>query len=125
MTNDMIAMTSNWEERLRPQKCDKKDDPQVWGTSSPSDNSNRERKKLNPKTMITYKRPGTTGQMLTNYKYLAISWPVARGAMEAIAPPNSESCTKIFRLILQGLVKPDQSSKVYHMSMINQTLCIV
>ena len=33
MTNDMIAITSNWEERLRPPKCDKKDDPQVWATS--------------------------------------------------------------------------------------------
>jgi len=24
MTNDMIAVASNWEERLRPPKCDKK-----------------------------------------------------------------------------------------------------
>jgi len=42
-TNDMIAMASNWEERLRPPKCDKKDDPQVWAT------------------------------ILTNYKHLALS----------------------------------------------------
>jgi len=35
MTNDMIAMASNWEERIRPPKCDKKDDPQVWATSFP------------------------------------------------------------------------------------------
>jgi len=34
MTNDMIAMASNWEERLHPPKCDKFD-PQVWVTSSP------------------------------------------------------------------------------------------
>jgi len=35
MTNDMIALASNWEVRLRPQKCDKKEDPQVWATSFP------------------------------------------------------------------------------------------
>jgi len=35
MTNDMIAMASIWEERLRPPKCDKKDDPQVSATSFP------------------------------------------------------------------------------------------
>jgi len=28
-------MASNWEERIRPPKCDKKDDPQVWATSFP------------------------------------------------------------------------------------------
>jgi len=50
MTNDMIAMASNWEEILRPPKCDKKDDPKVWATSLPhlifSPNSNRERQKV-------------------------------------------------------------------------------
>jgi len=35
MTNDMIALASNWEDRLRPLKCDKKEDPQVWATSFP------------------------------------------------------------------------------------------
>jgi len=35
MTNDMIAMTSNWEERLRVPKSDKEDDPQIWCTSFP------------------------------------------------------------------------------------------
>ena len=35
MTNDMIAMASNWEVWLLPSKCDKKDDPQVWTTSFP------------------------------------------------------------------------------------------
>ena len=33
MTNDMIALASNREDRLRPPKCDKKEDPQVWATS--------------------------------------------------------------------------------------------
>jgi len=35
MTNDMIALASNWEDRLRPPKCDKKEDPQVLTTSFP------------------------------------------------------------------------------------------
>jgi len=35
MRNDMIAMASNWDERLWPPKCDKKGDPQVWATSFP------------------------------------------------------------------------------------------
>jgi len=38
----------------------------------PPDNSNRERKILNPKAIITYKRPTTIGQFLTNYKHLAL-----------------------------------------------------
>ena len=35
MTNDMIALASNWEDRLRPLKCDKKEDPHVWATIFP------------------------------------------------------------------------------------------
>ena len=35
MTNDMIALASNWGDTLRPPKCDKKEDPQVWATSFP------------------------------------------------------------------------------------------
>jgi len=31
----MIAVAENCEERPRPQKCDKKDDPQVWASSFP------------------------------------------------------------------------------------------
>jgi len=31
------------------------------------------RKKLNPQAMITYKRPTTIGQKLTNYKDLALN----------------------------------------------------
>jgi len=40
---------------------------------SPSVYSNTKRKKLNPKAMITYKRPTTIGQKLTNYKDLALN----------------------------------------------------
>ena len=69
----MIAMASNLEERLRTPKCGKKDEPQVWATSLPHlITPNREKKKLNPKAMITYKRPKTIGQILTNYKHLAL-----------------------------------------------------
>ena len=68
MTNDMIAMASNWEERLRAPKGKKKDDPQVWGTSFPNLITLTKREKnLNPKAMITYKRPTTIVQLLTNY----------------------------------------------------------
>jgi len=35
MTNDMIALASNWEDPARPPKCDKKEDPQIWATSFP------------------------------------------------------------------------------------------
>jgi len=35
MTNGMIALASNWEDRQRPPKCDKKEDPQVWATFFP------------------------------------------------------------------------------------------
>ena len=74
MTNDMIALASNWEDRLRPPKCDKKEDPQVWATSFPHLLTlTQKEKKLNPKAMITYKRPTTIGQKLTNYKDLALN----------------------------------------------------
>ena len=56
MTNDMIALASNWEDRLRPPKYDKKEDPQVWATSFPHLlNLTQKEKKLSPKAMITYK----------------------------------------------------------------------
>jgi len=74
MTNDMIALASNWEDRLRPPKCDKKEDPQVWPASFPHLLTlTQKEKKLNPKAMITYKRPTTIGQKLTNYKDLALN----------------------------------------------------
>jgi len=72
MTNDMIALASNWEDRPRPPKCDKKEDPQVWVRSFLHLLTLAQKeKKLSPKPMITYKRPTTIGQMLTNYKDLA------------------------------------------------------
>jgi len=47
MANYMIAIASNWEEILRPPKCDKKDNPQVWSASFINLLiSTRERKKL-------------------------------------------------------------------------------
>ena len=68
MTNDMIAL------RIRPPKCDKKEDPQVWATSFPHLLTlSQKEKKLNPKAMITYKRPTTIGQKLKNYKDLALN----------------------------------------------------
>ena len=82
MTNDMIALgrlrprrlRSNWEDRLRPPKCDKKEDAQVWATSFPHLLTlTRKEKKLNPKAMITYKRPTTIEQKLKNYKDLALN----------------------------------------------------
>ena len=73
ITNDMVALVSNWEDRLRPSKCDKKEDPQVWAISFPHLLTlTQKEKKLNPKAMITYKRPTTIGQKLTNYKNLAL-----------------------------------------------------
>jgi len=55
MTNDMIAMVSNWEERLWAPKGEKKDDPQVWDTSFMH--------------LITL----TKRETITNYKHLALS----------------------------------------------------
>ena len=66
MTNNMIAL-SNWEDRLRPPKCDKKEDPQLWATSFHRLLTlTQKEKKLNPKAMITYNRPTTIGQKQTN-----------------------------------------------------------
>ena len=70
----MVALTSKWEDRLRSPKCDKKEEPQVWATSFPHLLTlTQKEKKLNLKAMITYKRPTTIGQKLTNYKDLALN----------------------------------------------------
>jgi len=67
-------MASNWEERLRAPKSEKKDDPQFWAASFPHLICPTKREKnLNPKAMITYIRPTTIEQSLTNYKHLALS----------------------------------------------------
>ena len=58
----MIALASNWEDRLWPPKCDKKEDPQAWATSFPHLLTLTHKKKLKPKAMITYKRSITIGQ---------------------------------------------------------------
>jgi len=56
MTIDMIAMAPYWEESLRPLKCDRKDDPQVWATSFSRQLALSEREKsLNTKAIITNK----------------------------------------------------------------------
>ena len=34
MTNYVIAVASKWEDKLRHQKCDSRDSPQVWATIS-------------------------------------------------------------------------------------------
>ena len=74
MTNDMIALASNWEDRLRLPKCDKKEDPQVWATPFPHLLTlTQKEKKLNPKAMITYKTPTTNGQKLTHHNNLALN----------------------------------------------------
>ena len=70
----MMALASHWEDRLRPPKCDKKEDPQVWVTSFPHLLTlTQKEKKLSPKAVITYKRPTTMGQKVTNYKDLGVN----------------------------------------------------
>ena len=52
----MIALASIWEDRLRPTKCDKKEDTQVWAASFPhllTLTQKEKETKLNPKAMIT------------------------------------------------------------------------
>ena len=69
-----LSLASNWEDRLRPPKYDKKEDPQGWATSFPHLLTlTQKEKKLNPKAMITCKRLTTIGQKLTNYKDLALN----------------------------------------------------
>jgi len=75
MTNDKTNMASNWEERLRPPKCNKKDDPHLWATTSfpyllslPDGEKN-----LNTNVLTTYKRPTTIGQKLTHFVHCAFA----------------------------------------------------
>ena len=71
-TNDMIALASNWEDRLRPQNATRKK-TQVWATSFPHLLTLTQKEKKKPKAIITYKKPTTIGQKLTNYKDLALN----------------------------------------------------
>jgi len=62
-------MLSNWGEKLQTLKCDKKDDPRV--TSFPHLLTLTERKKWNPKAMISYRRPTTIGQKIYKLNWKA------------------------------------------------------
>jgi len=74
MADDMLALASQWENRLWPPKCDKKEDQQV-GLHIPFPHllTPTHKEKLNPKAIITYKRPTTIGQKLMNYEDLALN----------------------------------------------------
>ena len=70
----MLPRNIEFHKSLKVAPGEKKDDPQVWATSFPNLITLTKREKnLNPKAMITYKRPTTIGQLLTNYKHLALS----------------------------------------------------
>ena len=74
MTNDMITLVSKWENRLHPLNPSDKKYYSVWPTSFPILlRLTKKEKTLNNKAMITYKRPTTVGQRLTNYRSLAHS----------------------------------------------------
>ena len=71
---DMISLTKQWKNRFSPPIARKQeDDPKtVWATHFPKllRLSEKERR-LNPTAMVTFKRPGTLGGVLTKYKALA------------------------------------------------------
>ena len=74
MTNDMITLVSKWENRLHPPNPSDKKNCSVWPTSFPNLlRLTKKEKTLNNEAMITYKRPTTVGQLLTNYRSLAHS----------------------------------------------------
>ena len=74
MTNDMITLVSKWQNRLHPPNPSDKKNYSVWPTSFPSLlRLTKKEKTLNNEAMITYKRPTTVGQLLTNYRSLAHS----------------------------------------------------
>jgi len=74
ITNDMITLVSKWENRLHPPNPSDKNNYSVWPTSFPNLlRLTKKEKTLNNEAMITYKRPITVGQLLTNYRSLAHS----------------------------------------------------
>jgi hypothetical protein len=74
LVQKMINITKLWTDRFTPPKSSStnKKRKTVWATSFPRllKLTTRERE-LNPKALITYKRPQTLSQQLTNYKALA------------------------------------------------------
>ena len=68
----MTQLAKTWTARFRPPSPKKDKRTCIWATSFPSllKLSGKERA-LNPKALITYKRPQTLGQQLTRFKSLA------------------------------------------------------
>ena len=79
MTNDMIIPVSKWENRLNPPNPSDKKNYSVWPISFPNLLRLTKKEKtlnteaINNEAMITYKRPTTVDQLLTNYRSLAHS----------------------------------------------------
>jgi len=57
-----MAMAFKWEEILPSPKCDKKEEPQLWDTSSPHLITLHQRKTLKYEGSDYPQRPTTTGQ---------------------------------------------------------------
>ncbi|MEC8567306.1 MAG: hypothetical protein VXY56_03310, partial [Pseudomonadota bacterium] len=83
----MINIAKTWTTRFGPPIPKRNERTCVWATSFPSllKLSGKERH-LNPKALLTYKRPQTLGQQLTKFKSLA------RGKGNSADSPGSGPC---------------------------------
>jgi len=72
MVKDIISRAKGWTEIKSPEKNREKDELLVWASGFPHllKFSQRERS-LQPKAMITLKRPPALRDYLTNYKRIA------------------------------------------------------
>ena len=72
LVEDMINITKMWKERFSPPTPTNKIKKSVWATHFPSLlRLSTKEKDLNPKALVTYKRPATISGFLTNYRELA------------------------------------------------------
>ena len=71
MIDDMIAMASNWEERLQAPKANRCPTSLSY-IFSPPDNSHKEREKVKPKSNDNLQKTNYNWNILTNYKHLAL-----------------------------------------------------
>ena len=83
LVKDMISITKQWKDRFSPptESTTKPEQRLVWATQFPKllKLSHKE-KELNPKAMITFKRPITLAGLLTNYRTIAHGIPSDTGS---------------------------------------------
>ena len=104
LVKDMISITRQWKDRFSPPvvSTTKPEQRLVWATQFPKLlKLSQKEKDLNPKAMITYKRPMTLAGYLTNYRTIAHNTPSETGSKGTAQTRLRRVCANSPQPILQ------------------------